>query len=84
MSLYNNISKQAYNLYQGLYVQRGIREYFSYGTYLTTACLPKLTYQNNYEPEYTKQTVQYNIPIVFAMFGTTLFLIQQNKNKKSN
>ena len=81
MSLYNNVTQQAYNLYKGLYATRGLRYYVNYGIYLGTACLPKITYQNAHEPEYTKATVKYNAPIVAAMFATTLFMIQQNKNQ---
>ena len=76
MSLYNNLSKQFYGAYNKLYASSSIKYYLSYGCYLGFACAPKLSYQNQYEPEYTKNTVKYNAPIVAAMLGTTLYLIQ--------
>ena len=57
-------------------------QYVRYGRYLVIAQSPKLSYVNNFEPEYTKKTVKYNAPIVLSMFAGTLLLseiVRRNK-----
>ena len=79
--LYNSIATNAYCLYKSAFVNCPARAYLSYSQYLAFACFPKTSYSNVYEPEYTKNSVKYNLPIVLTMFGTTIWLINQKKNQ---
>ena len=78
---YEQIARQVVCLYKNLYQGTAVRQYTSYGMYMMRASLPKLTYYNTYEPQYTKFTVKYNAPIVGAMILTTAILISRRNGK---
>lgn len=56
--------------------------YLAYGRYLLFAQGPKLSYVNNYEPEYTRKTIKYNAPIVLSMFAATFVLSELVRNSR--
>ena len=82
--LYNSIASSSYCMYRSVFVNSPLRIYSNYAQYLMFACVPKTSYNNLHESEYTKATVKYNLPIVLTMFGTTLWLINQKKNQARN
>lgn len=66
-------------------VKNPLKYYFDYGMFLLTAQGPKLSYINNFEPEYTKKQVKHNAPIVLSMFVATFLLSEVVKrSKRSN
>lgn len=82
---YSLIANNAECLRQQLYLQNPLRHYFRYLGYIATAQGPKLSYVNQFEPEYTSNTVRYNAHIVAGMFFTTLIvaeMVRRNKQKK--
>ena len=79
--LYNSIATNAYCMYKSAFVTCPTKAYLTYAQYLAITCVPKTSYTNAYEPEYTKATVKYNLPIVLTMFGTTVWLINQKKKQ---
>ena len=81
--MYDTIARQTQNTVDAVKVRNPLRYYFNYGRYLVFAQGPKLSYVNNFEPEYTKKTVRYNAPIVLGMFAVTFILAEiARKNKK--
>ena len=58
--------------------------YLSYARYLITAQGPKLSYVNNYEPEYTRKAVRYNAPIVVSMFVGTFLLAEVVRRSRAS
>ena len=84
-SAYNCLVNTAENLRQTLFVRNPMRYYFNYALYLATAQGPKLSYVDQFEPEYTRKTVRYNAPIVASMFIATLILseyVRRSRNCK--
>jgi hypothetical protein len=47
--------------------------YLSYAINTTRTTFPKISYQDPFEPEYTRPTVKHNGPIVIAMIAFTLW-----------
>lgn len=77
---YDAIARQSYNL-----INCGIRnntafKYISYGFNITKVYFPKVSYQNQFEPEYTAPSIKYNYLIVSAIIGFTLYATKTKIN----
>jgi hypothetical protein len=79
---YDGLAKTSQNTYELLTTRNPLKYYLSYAYYLAFAQGPKLSYANNFEPEYTKKTVKFNAPIVLGMFAATWMMAELVRNKK--
>ena len=80
--MYDTLARQAQNTVDVVKDRNPLRHYFNYGRYLLFAQGPKLSYVNNFEPDYTKKTVRFNAPIVVGMFAVTFILAEITRNNK--
>jgi len=77
---YDAIARQSYNL-----INCGIRnntafKYIYYGFNITKVYFPKVSYQNQFEPEYTAPSIKYNYLIVSAIIGFTIYATKTKIN----
>jgi hypothetical protein len=81
---YDALARQFYNLYNCGVKNSVPMKYISYGFNISKVYFPKVSYQNNYEPEYTKRSVKYNYLIVSAIVGLTLVATKAKVNSYYN
>jgi hypothetical protein len=67
---YNSVATAFYNFYRRFGTNYWSTPYDAYLINITRVYFPKLAYQNNFEPEYTRTS--YNAYIALALIATTL------------
>jgi hypothetical protein len=77
---YDALSRQFFNL-----INCGVRNnaafrYISYGYNITRVYVPKVSYINPFEAEYTKPSIKYNYIIVSTLIGLTLLATKAKVN----
>ena len=55
-------------------------KYLDYGFKISAVYFPKLSYQNNFEEEYTKKSVKYNYIVVLGLSASTLYATKSKIN----
>lgn len=70
---YDAIARKSYDLINCGIKNNAAFKYISYGFNITKVYFPKVSYQNPYEPEYTKPSVKYNWIVVSGLIGLTLY-----------
>jgi len=81
---YNCVSTWFYNFYRRWGTNCPRMPYQAYLFNIATINLPKLAYEHNFEPEYTRPAVKYNAPIVLTMIGVTLVLARKTVEDEEN
>jgi hypothetical protein len=77
---YDLIARQFYNLYScGIKNSAGWK-YLTYGLNISRVYFPKVSYQNPFEPEYTRASIRYNYLIVTGLIGFTLYATKSKVN----
>jgi len=77
---YDTLAKQFYNLYNCGVRNNTAMKYVEYGFNITQVYFPKVSYQNNFEKEYTKQSIKYSPFIVTGLIGLTLYATKSKIN----
>lgn len=72
---YNSVATAFYNLYRRFGTNYWSTPYESYLLNVSRAYFPKIAYQNNFEPEYTRTS--YNAYAVLALVVATLVASRQ-------
>lgn len=67
---YNSLASGFYNFYKSFGTNCWLTPYLSYGINISRVYFPRISYQNNFEPEYTR-TSNHGY-IVVALIATTL------------
>lgn len=70
---YNTLAVAFYNLYRGSITNCSTTPYAVYAFRMAQTYFPKISYNNIYEPAYTRPTVKYNVPIVAGLVLFTLW-----------
>lgn len=81
---YNSLSVCFYNLYRSYVTNCPLTIYGSYAFRMAETHFPKLSYQNNFEPAYTRNTVKYNVPIVLSLIAVTVWASHQAVVEEEN
>lgn len=74
---YNTLSVCFYNFYRRYVTNCSLTPYEVYAFRMIETRFPKLSYQNNFEPAYTCNTVKYNAPIVLSLIAFTVWASHQ-------
>lgn len=77
---YDALTRQCYNLINCGVFNSTPYKYISYGYNITKVYFPKVSYQNPYDPEYTKPSVKYNWIIVSGLIGFTFYATKAKVN----
>lgn len=72
---YNTVATGFYNLYRKFGTNFPTMPYETYLFHITRVYFPKIAYQNNFEPEYTKTS--YHGYLTVALIGFTLVAARQ-------
>ncbi len=70
---YDALARQFYNVVNCGFKNNTAMKYISYGFNVTKVYFPKVSYQNTFEPEYTRPSIKYNYIIVTGLIGLTLY-----------
>jgi hypothetical protein len=70
---YNCWASCFYTQYRRFVTSSPVSPYLYYALNVTRTHFPKLAYQNNFEPEYTRPLVKYNTAIVLSIVAFTLY-----------
>lgn len=76
---YDSLAKLSYNVINSTFKSAGWK-YLSYGFNISKVYFPKISYQNTFEPEYTKPSIKYNYLIISGLIGLTLIATKAKVN----
>lgn len=77
---YDFIARKGYDMANCWFRKNALSQYLSYGFNISKIYFPKVSYQNPFEPEYTKASVKYNWIIVSGLIGVTLYATKAKIN----
>jgi hypothetical protein len=77
---YDAIARTSYDLINCWVRRNSFTQYLSYGFNMGKVYFPKISYQNPYEPEYTKASVKYSWVVVSGLIGFTLYATKSKIN----
>ena len=77
---YDALTKASYDLVNCWVRKSAPTKYLTYAFNISKVYFPKVSYQNPYEPEYTKASVKYNWIVVSGLIGFTLYATKAKVN----
>jgi len=81
---YNSWAICFYNSFHKYYTNCPTTPYLVYGYRMAVTHFPKISYQNSFEPAYTRPEVKYNAPVVVSMILFTLWCSRRAVAEEEN